>query len=40
VNGVREEVEKIGYERKAYFTRLKPTYVDGTIGQDQVGVLK
>jgi hypothetical protein len=27
VNGVREEVEKMGYERKAYFTRLRPAYV-------------
>ncbi len=31
VNGVREEVEKTGYERKAYFTRLRPTSVDGRV---------
>jgi hypothetical protein len=28
VNGGREEVEKMGYEKKAYFTRLRPAYVD------------
>jgi hypothetical protein len=27
VNGVREKVEELGYERKVYFTRVRPTYV-------------
>jgi hypothetical protein len=31
VNGVREKVEVIGYEMKAYFMRKRPTFVDGRV---------
>jgi small-conductance mechanosensitive channel len=31
VNDIREEIEKMGYERKAFFTRLRPTLVDGRV---------
>ncbi len=31
VNDVREEIEKMGYERKAFFMRLRPTLVDGRV---------
>jgi hypothetical protein len=31
VNGVREEVERMGYGRRVYFTRLRPIYVDGRV---------
>ncbi len=31
VNCVKEEVEKMGCERKAYLTRLRPRYVDGRL---------
>jgi hypothetical protein len=31
VNEVREEVERIGYGRRAYFTRLRSTCVDKRV---------
>ena len=31
VNGVRERVEKMGYGRKAYFTRVRPTVIEGRV---------
>jgi hypothetical protein len=35
VNGVREKVEELGYERKVYFTRVRPTYVCEWKSDDQ-----
>ncbi len=31
VNNVREKVEEMGYERKAYFTRVRPIFMDGRV---------
>jgi hypothetical protein len=31
VNSVREKVEEMGYERKAYFTRVRPIFMDGRM---------
>ena len=31
VEGVREKVENLGYERKTYFARIRPTVVEGTV---------
>jgi hypothetical protein len=30
VKGLREKVEEMGYESKAYFTRIRPTLVEGS----------
>jgi hypothetical protein len=31
VKGVRENVEEMEYERHAYYTRNKPTRIEGTV---------
>ena len=31
VSGVREEVERMGYGRKAFYTRVRPTVVEGRV---------
>jgi hypothetical protein len=31
VKGLRKKVEDMGYEKKEYFARIRPTLVDGTM---------